>query len=57
MATSQTVEEIEYTEEYFVEKADALKLLVSQKPCPVRNRLIRDLLEEMTSNLEYLQMK
>lgn len=53
----QTAEEQEYTEEYFSEKADELKLLISQSPSPIRNRAIGDMLKEMMDNLEYLQMK
>jgi hypothetical protein len=54
---TQTAEQQEYTEEYFSEKADELKMLISQRPCPVRNRAIGDMLKEMMDNLEYLQMK
>jgi hypothetical protein len=55
--SNQTEEETEYTEEYFAEKADEFKLLVSQNPCPVRNRRIKELLEEMLKNTELLNMR
>jgi hypothetical protein len=57
MGKSQTAEQIEYTEESFVENSGKLALLVRQQPCPLRNRAIRDLLEEMNDNLEYLTMR
>jgi hypothetical protein len=57
MGRRQTDEEQEYTELWYEEKVDELKMLFDQRPCPIRNRTIRDKLEEMIDNLEYLQMR
>lgn len=57
MGIRQTAEEQEYTEQWYEEKVGELRTLFSKRPCPVRNRSIRDKLEEMMDNLELLEMK